>query len=439
MLVSRGRNPSAGEVIRQMVQAKDLRSRILTTLALLLLVRLGIYIPVPGIDREAFRSFIEQGGQLIGFLDIFTGGGLSTLGVFALGILPFINASIIIQLLTAALPQLEDLQKNEGEAGRRKIAQITRYLALGWGFIQSLVFALILRQYALPGVGEAVFVFQTALALVTGSMVVMWISEVITERGVGQGASLVIFVNIVATLPRALGSTIELAQSGDRSTVVGIVVLVLVFLVTIVGIVFVQEGSRRIPIVSAKRQVGGGGLLPSRQSYLPLKLNAGGVMPIIFASALVFLPLTIANITRAPWLIRVAGYLSPGSSTPWLYALVFFGLILGFSFFYASLTINPQDVATNLKRGGVAIPGVRPGSATATYLSGVQNRLTLLGGLFLGAVAIIPSAVEGATQVRTFQGLGATSLLILVGVAIDTAKQVQTYVISQRYEGMVRQ
>jgi len=439
MLVSRGRNPSAGEVIRQMVRAKDLRSRILTTLALLLLVRLGIYIPVPGIDREAFRSFIEQGGQLIGFLDIFTGGGLSTLGVFALGILPFINASIIIQLLTAALPQLEDLQKNEGEAGRRKIAQITRYLALGWGLLQSLVFALILRQYALPGLAESMFVFQTALALVTGSMVVMWISEVITERGVGQGASLVIFVNIVATLPRALGSTIELAQSGDRSTVVGIVVLVLVFLVTIVGIVFVQEGSRRIPIVSAKRQVGGGGLLPSRQSYLPLKLNAGGVMPIIFASALIFLPLTVANITRAPWLIRVASYLSPGSSIPWLYALVFFALILGFSFFYAFLTINPQDVATNLKRGGVAIPGVRPGSATTAYLTGVQNRLTLLGGLFLGAVAIIPSAVEGSTQVRTFQGLGATSLLILVGVAIDTAKQVQTYVISQRYEGMVRQ
>jgi preprotein translocase subunit SecY len=190
--------------------------------------------------------------------------------------------------------------------------------------------------------------------------------------------------------------------------------------------------------VSAKRQVGGASL-SARQSYLPLKLNAGGVMPIIFASAVVFLPLTIANLTGSPWLIQLAGYLNPNSSTPWLYALLFFALIVGFSFFYASLTVNPVDVAGNLKRGGVAIPGVRPGSATATYLSSVQNRLTLLGALFLGAVAIIPSAVEGATQVRTFQGLGATSLLILVGVAIDTAKQVQTYVISQRYEGMVRQ
>jgi len=439
MLVSRGRNPSAAEILVQLIQSKSLRERVLTTLGLLLLVRLGIYIPMPGIDRVAFQDFLSRGGQLIGFLDIFTGGGLSTLGVFALGILPFINASIIIQLLTAALPQLEELQKNEGEAGRRKLAQITRYVALGWGILQSVVFALILRQYATQGLAEPVFVIQTALALVTGSMVVMWISEVITERGIGQGASLVIFVNIVATLPKALGSTIELAQSGDRATVGGIVVLVLVFLVTIVGIIFVQEGSRRIPIVSAKRQVGGGGVLPARQSYLPLKLNAGGVMPIIFASAVVFLPLTIANLTRSPWLIQLAGSLNPNSSTPWLYALVFFALIVGFSFFYASLTVNPVDVATNLKRGGVAVPGVRPGSATATYLSGVQNRLTLLGALFLGAVAIIPSAVEGATQVRTFQGLGATSLLILVGVAIDTAKQVQTYVISQRYEGMVRQ
>ena len=438
MVVSRGRNPSAGEILTQLIQAKDLRNRVLVTLGLLLLVRLGIYIPVPGIDRVAFQSFIAQGGSLLGFLDIFTGGGISALGVFGLGILPFINASIILQLLTASLPQLEDLQKNEGEAGRRKIAQYTRYVALGWGILQSVVFALILRPYATAGTSELVFVLQTAVALVTGSMVVMWISEVITERGIGQGASLVIYLNIVATLPRALGSTIELAQSGDRSTVGGIVVLVAVFLLTIVGIVCVEEGNRRIPIVSAKRQVGGASL-SARQSYLPLKLNAGGVMPIIFASAVVFLPVTIANFTKSPWLIQVAAALSPNSSTPWLYALLFFALIIGFSFFYATLTINPVDVATNLKRSGVAIPGVRPGSATANYLGGVQNRLTLLGALFLGAVAIIPSAVESATQVKTFQGLGATSLLILVGVAIQTAKQLQTAVISQRYEGMVRQ
>ena len=437
MFVNKSRNPSASEILSQLFLNKELRSRVLTTLGLLLLVRLGIYIPMPGIDRVAFKSFIDQGGQLIGFLDIFTGGGISTLGIFALGILPFINASIIIQLLTASLPVLEDLQKNEGEAGRRKIAQITRYVSLGWGFLQSIIFSLILRQYAIEGISETTFVLQTSIALVTGSMLVMWFSEIITEKGIGQGASLVIFLNIVATLPKALSSTIEKAQTGDRGDVLGIAVLLGVFLLTIVGIIFVQEGARRIPIVSAKRQIGSSTLLPTRQSYLPLKLNAGGVMPIIFASALIFLPITIANVTGNPVLIKLANSLNPGSSNPWPYALTFFALILGFSYFYASLTINPVDVASNLKKGGVAIPGVRPGTNTTNYLSGIQNRLTLLGGVFLGSVAIIPAAVERATNVQTFQGLGATSLLILVGVAIDTAKQIQTYVISQRYEGLV--
>jgi preprotein translocase subunit SecY len=436
MVLSRGRNPSATEILSKIVQAKGLRDRVLITLGLLLLERLGIFIPVPGIDRTSFEQFVRQGGDFLMFVNIFTGGGLATLGVFTLGILPYINASIILQLLTAALPQLEDLQKNEGEAGRRKIAQITRYTALAWGIVQSVILALVLRQYALPGLPQWQFVLQTALALTAGSMAVMWISEVITERGIGQGASLVIYANIVATLPRALGATITQAKTGDRGTVTGIIILLLVFLATIIGIIFVEEGSRRIPIVSAKHQVGGaGGGLPARQSYMPLKLNASGVMPIIFASALVFLPLQIATWTKTPWLIQLAGYLSPNSSMPWIYALLFFSLIIAFSYFYTSLTLDPADIATNLKRSGVAIPGVRPGTATAAYLSNVQNQLTLLGGLFLGAVAIIPSAVEGAIQVKTFQGIGATSLLILVGVAIQTAKQVQTNVISLRYEG----
>ena len=437
MFVNKSRNPSASEIIIQLFTNKELRNRVLTTLGLLLLVRLGIYIPIPGINADKFADFIDRGGQLIGFLDIFTGGGISTLGIFALGILPFINASIIIQLLTASLPVLEDLQKNEGEAGRRKIAQITRYVSLGWGFLQSIIFANILLPYAEAGISQPTFILQTAIALVTGSMIVMWFSEIITEKGIGQGASLVIFLNIVSSLPKALSSTIEKAQTGDRGDVIGIAVLLGVFLLTIVGIIFVQEGARRIPIVSAKRQIGNASLLPTRQSYLPLKLNAGGVMPIIFASALIFLPITVANVTGNPILIKLAGSLNPSSPNPWPYALTFFALILGFSYFYASLTINPVDVASNLKKGGVAIPGVRPGTNTANYLSGIQNRLTLLGGLFLGSVAIIPAAVERATNVQTFQGLGATSLLILVGVAIDTAKQIQTYVISQRYEVLV--
>ncbi|MFN7677761.1 MAG: preprotein translocase subunit SecY [Cyanobacteriota bacterium] len=435
MVLSRGRNPSATEIFTKIVQSKGLRDRVFITLGLLLLERLGIFIPVPGIDRPAFEQLVRQGGDFLMFVNIFTGGGLAALGVFTLGILPYINASIILQLLTAALPQLEDLQKNEGEAGRRKIAQITRYAALAWGIIQSVILSFVLKTYALPGLPDWQFVLQTSLALTAGSMAVMWISEVITERGIGQGASLVIYANIVATLPRALAATITQAKTGDRGTVTGIIILLLVFLATIIGIIFVEEGSRRIPIVSAKHQVGGAGSLPARQSYMPLKLNASGVMPSIFASALVCLPLQLATWTKSPWLIQLAGYLSPNSSMPWIYALLFFTLIIAFSYFYTSLTLDPTEIATNLKRGGVAIPGVRPGSATALYLANVQNQLTLLGGLFLGAVAIIPSAVEGAIQVKTFQGIGATSLLILVGVAIQTAKQVQTYVISLRYEG----
>lgn len=438
MVVSRGKTPNAQETFFQMARASGLRGRILVTVGLLILCRLGIFIPVPGIDRVAFSNDLQGNanlGGVIGFLDIFSGGGLSALGVFALGILPYINASIILQLLTAAVPALEDLQKNEGEAGRRKIAQLTRYVSLGWAVLQSIVIAVWVTRYAVaPG---PLFTIQTALALVAGSMFVMWISEVITERGIGNGASLLIFLNIVATLPRSLQQTLELAQSGDRSTVGGIIILLVVFLATIVGIVFVQEGTRRIPVVSARRQVGNR-VYSERSSYLPLRLNQGGVMPIIFASAILVLPFSLANFTSNETVLRIANYLSPNGPTPWLYALFYLVLIVAFSYFYASLILNPVDLAQNLKKMGSSIPGIRPGRATSDYVQGVLNRLTILGAVFLGMVAIIPTAVEGATRIRTFQGFGATSLLILVGVAIDTAKQVQTYVISQRYEGMVK-
>ena len=441
MVVSRDRKPTAQETFLQMAQAAGLRGRVLVTVGLLILVRLGIYLPVPGIDRVAFDQAIQssQLGGIVGFLDIFSGGGLSALGIFALGILPFINASIIIQLLTAALPSLEDLQKNEGEAGRRKISQITRYVALGWAIIQGIGISLWIAN--LPGVvadpGIA-FGLKTVLALTTGSMFVMWIGELITERGIGNGASLLIFLNIVSTFPRAVGQTLELAQNGDRETIGGIVILMLAFLATIVGIVFVQEGARRIPIVSARRQVGRRNY-PERSSYLPLRLNQGGVMPIIFATAVLVLPASLAQFTNNEILARVASYLSPTGVAPWLYALVYLILILFFSYFYASLVVNPVDMAQNLKKMGASIPGIRPGQATSRRIQQILDRLTFLGAIFLGLVAFLPTAVESATNIRTFQGLGATSFLIIVGVAIDTAKQVQTYVISQRYEGMVKQ
>jgi preprotein translocase subunit SecY len=340
-----------------------------------------------------------------------------------------------VQLLTAALPSLEDLQKNEGEAGRRKISQITRYVSLGWAILQSIGIAIWVSPFAQAP--APLFIAQTALALTAGSMFVMWVSELVTERGIGNGASLLIFINIVSVLPRSLGQTFELAQSGDTQVVGRVVVLLLVFLVTIVGIVFVQEGTRRIPIISARRQVGRKVYRESR-SYLPLRLNQGGVMPIIFASSVLIVPSFLAQSLNNPFLVQVANVLSPNGPAPWAYALFYLTLILFFSYFYASLIVNPVDMSQNLKKMGASIPGIRPGQKTSDYVEKVLNRLTFLGAIFLGLVAIVPTAVESAIGVQTFRGFGATSLLILVGVAIETAKQIQTYVISQRYEGMVK-
>jgi preprotein translocase subunit SecY len=443
MVVSRDKTPTAQETFMQMAQAAGLRGRLLITIGLLVLVRLGVYLPVPGVDLARFSREVQD-TPLIGFLDVFSGGGLSLLGIFALGILPFINASIIMQLLTAALPSLENLQKNEGEAGRRKISQITRYVALGWAALQSVMLTTWVQSYAYdPG---PVFFAETVIAFTAGSMFVMWISELITERGIGNGASLLIFVNIVAVLPTILGQTVGVAQQGGRDEIAKVVILLLAFLLMIVGIVFVQEGTRRIPIISARRQVGRR-LYRERTNYLPLRLNQGGVMPIIFASAVLFLPASLAQFTQGKdgllgdlnqVLAPVSNAIRMDGPTPWIYVLVFFTLILFFSYFYSSLIVNPVDMSQNLKKMGSSIPGIRPGRATSEYLERVINRLTFLGAAFLSVVATVPTAVESAMGIQTLRGLGSTSLLILVGVAIDTAKQIQTYVISQRYEGMVK-
>lgn len=447
MVVSRGKTPSAQETFMQMAQAAGLRGRIFITLGLLILVRLGIYLPVPGINRDAFKTAFA-GNPVFGFLDFFSGGGFSALGIFALGIIPFINASIILQLLTAALPSLERLQKDEGEAGRRKISQITRYVALGWAIIQSTGFAILVNgavaKVEVNGVVTEIpvvpnpgplFIAQMIVALTAGSMFVMWVGELITERGVGNGASLLIFLSIVSGLPSTLGNALQIAEQGEVSKVI---ILISVFILMIVGIVFVQEGTRRIPIVYARRQVGRR-TYQEQKSYLPLRLNSGGVMPIIFASAMLILPGTLAGLTNNQTLIEFAGYLSPNSSLPWVYVIFYLSMIVFFSYFYASLVVNPIDMSQNLKKMGASIPGIRPGRATTEYVERVLNRLTLLGAFFLGAVVLIPVAAERAVGGGIFSGFGATSLLILVGVAIDTAKQIQTYVISQRYEGMVKQ
>ncbi len=446
---SRERAPSAQETFTQMAQTAGLRGRVLVTIGLLILARLGVYLPLPGIDRVAFAAAVKN-SSVIGFLDIFSGGGISAVGVFALGILPYINASIIIQLLTTALPALEKLQKEEGEAGRRKISQITRYVSLAWGIINSIGISLWLKNYANDP--SPLFVATSAIALVAGSMFIMWISELITEKGIGNGASLLIFINILAVFPKYLIDTFDQAKTGGNQILINALILIAVFLVMIVCIVFIQEGSRQIPIISAKRQVGRR-LYRERTSYLPLRLIQGGVMPIIFASSVLALPQALAQFTTPKdgvasnqfmgalntGVVAVSNAMNPNGTTPWIYLAVYMTLIIFFSYFYSTLVVNPVDMAQNLKKMGASIPGVRPGQATSKYVEGVLNRLTLLGAFFLGAVAIIPGIIETSLGVTTFKGFGATSLLILVGVAIETAKQIQTYVISQRYEGMVKQ
>ncbi len=440
MVVNRDKAPTAQETLFQMVQSPALRSRLLLTIGLLVLLRLGIFIPIPGINRALFAERIAN-DSVLGFLDLFAGGGLKALGVFALGIIPYINASIILQLLTAAIPALEDLQKNEGEAGRRKIAQLTRYLAGGWAIIQSTLLTVgLLGGFGGPG-SVALhpglpFVIETVVTLTAGSMFVMWTGELITERGIGNGASLLIALNIVSSLPSNLGKTLELAQSGSQERLGGVVIVLLVFLAMVFGIVFVQEAMRRIPILIARRQIGRV-QANDKSSYLPLRLNQGGVMPIIFASSVLSLPSFLGTSLNNPAISNFIGaYLRPATLS---YDLVYFFMILFFSYFYASLVVQPDEMAKNLKKMGASIPGIRPGQDTTRHIQGILNRLTFLGALFLGAVAIVPQAVEGLADVRTFQGFGATSLLILVSVAIDTSKQIQTFVISERYEGMVKQ
>ncbi len=429
-------SPTTQQLFSQLAQSSNIRGRILFTIGLLTLARLGIVVPLPGVDQAKFTGFVAN-NPVVGFLDVFTGRGLSSLGVFALGILPFINASIIVQLLVPIFPQLEALQKDEGEQGRRQIAQYTRFLALGWAIIQGVALSLYIQSNGYATQPGPLFVIGTTVALVAGAMFVMWVGELITEKGIGNGASLLIFVSIASSLPRTIGNTVALVQR-DNSLIFGALVLVAVFVGMVVAIVFVQEGTRRIPILSAKRQVGPRGTFNQQgTSYLPLRVNQGGVMPIIFASSLLVLPMTVAQFSGAPQAIvgAINNALSP---TSWIHTALYLVLILFFSYFYASLIINPEDLSKNLKRMGSSIPGVRPGKATADYVMKIVNRLTLIGAVFLGLVAVVPTIIEQTTRVTTFNGLGATSLLILVGVAIDTAKQVQTYMISQRYEGMVK-
>jgi preprotein translocase subunit SecY len=408
-----------------------IQSRVILTFLLIILSRFGTFIPVPGVDHDAFYQSISN-NPIVSFLNIFSGGGFASIGVFALGIVPYINASILIQLGTTSIPSLEKLQKEEGEAGRQKISQVTRYIALGWAIIQSIGVSFWVRPYVFNW--DIQFVIEMTLALTTGSMLVMWISEQITEKGIGNGASMLIFVNIISGLPKLIQQSSGPVES--KGNLFELIALALIFLIMIIGIIFIQEGTRRIPIISARQL--GKGQIQNKTSYLPLRLNQGGVMPIIFASAFLVLPAYISQITTNSIILSISNLLSPSSTNKSIYLLFYFLLILFFSYFYASLILNPSDVSKNLKKMESSIPGIRPGKATTDYLQKTLNRLTFLGALFLAFIALVPSLIESITNISTFKGLGATSLLILVGVAIDTSKQVQTYLISKNYENILR-
>ena len=401
----------------------SLTKKIMYTIITLIVARIGIFIPIPGIDHDNLSNSINN-NALVNFLNIFSGGGLSTIGMFALGIIPYINASIITQLCTKIIPYLENLQKEEGEAGRRKITQITRYLTLFWSIIQSLAISLWIKPYVFNW--NINFILDCMVTLTTGSIIIMWLSELITEYGIGNGASLLIFQNIVSGIPKSLPTYSYLLKT-EKSTLITIGSL---FLCMLSITILIQEGTKKIDIISAKQLNNTKNL--NSKSYIPLKINQGGVMPIVFASAaMTMVTYVLNNISN-----NKASITSLRDSP--LYIVIYGSLIIIFSYFYASLILNPDDIAKNLKKMGASIPGFRPGYKTSKYIKYILNRLTFLGSIFLFLVALIPSVITNFTDLKIFQGLGATSLLILVGVAIDTAKQIQTYIISEKYNIMIQ-
>ncbi len=414
----------------------DLRRRIVFLILALVVYRLGAHIPVPGIDPAQLEQlFKSQAGGILAMFNMFSGGALSRFTVFALGIMPYISASIIMQLMTYVVPTLEALKK-EGEAGRRKITQYTRYGTLVLAIFQSLSIALALEGspglVLAPGFG---FRMTAVVSLVAGTMFLMWLGEQITERGLGNGISILIFAGIVAGLPSAIGGLFELVRTGAMSPVASLFIIALVILVTY-AVVFVERGQRKILVNYAKRQVGNK-VYGGQSSHLPLKLNMAGVIPPIFASSIILLPATIvgwfATGEGLRWLKDMAGALSPGQP---VYVLLYAAMIVFFCFFYTALVFNSRETADNLKKSGAFIPGIRPGEQTARHIDKILSRLTLVGAIYITAVCLLPEFLVLRYNVPFY--FGGTSLLIIVVVTMDFWAQVQSYVMSQQYESLLK-
>jgi len=412
----------------------ELRNRLLFVIGALFVFRVGTFIPVPGIDpAELARLFESQRGTILDMFNMFSGGALERLSLFALGIMPYISASIIMQLLTVVVPSLEQLKK-EGEAGRRKITQYTRYGTVVLATFQS--FGVAIGLYGQPGlvtIGEYQFYFTTVVTLLTGTMFLMWLGEQITERGVGNGISLIIFAGIVAGLPRAVGGTLELARTGEMTIFTVIILFMLVIAVT-AFVVFVEKGQRRITVNYAKRQQGRR-MYAAQSSHLPLKLNMAGVIPPIFASSLILFPSTMGKWAGgdSEWISNLVTMMSPGQP---LYVLTYALLIIFFCFFYTALVFNSRETAENLKKSGAFIPGIRPGEQTAKYVDGVLTRLTTAGAIYITSVSILPEFMILYWNVPFY--FGGTSLLIIVVVIMDFLAQVQSHMMSHQYEGLMK-
>ncbi|RJQ60299.1 MAG: preprotein translocase subunit SecY [Desulfobacteraceae bacterium] len=415
----------------------ELKKRIIYTLALLAVYRVGVHVPAPGIDSMALASFFARAkGTLLGLFDMFSGGALEQMSVFALGIMPYISASIILQLLTVVIPHLERLSK-EGEQGRKKITQYTRYGTVVLSIIQGFGISIGLETMSAPGGAPVVisagwqFRILTVITLTAGTAFIMWLGEQITERGIGNGISLIIFAGIVARMPSAVGNTFRLLSTGEMG-IFPILILAVLMIAVIGFIIFVEQGQRRIPVQYAKRVVGRR-MYGGQSTHLPLKINTSGVIPPIFASSIIMFPATLASFIKLPWMQSVAGAMRPGSL---FYELLYVGFIFFFCYFYTAVTFNPVDVAENMKKQGGYIPGIRPGRRTADYIDRVLTRITLGGAIYISAVCVLPSILISRFNVPFY--FGGTALLIVVGVAIDTVAQIESHMLTRHYEGFLK-
>ena len=440
------RMPTSADLM-SMWNASGLKSKIIFTILMIAAFRFGVQMPVFGINNAIFSN-IASGNNLIGFLDLFSGGALGKVSIFALGIGPFITASIIIQLMAVVIPSLEKLQKEEGEAGRRKLSQYTRIFTVILAAFQAVIFMVYMNHLPgaiLPGINPVMFYISSVAVLTAGSVLVMWLSELITEKGIGNGGSLIIFIGIISGIPIYSSRTAQMVAR-DSSLGFGLFMLLLIFFATMVVIVIMQEAVRKVTIINPKRQVGNkvyGGV----NTFIPFKLNPGGVMPIIFAIAILLFPTTALSLVGqanlpSGWIknsvMGLTQFLSPDGIP---YYIIYFLLIFALTFFYASIMPNmqPKDIATNLKKYGSSIPGIKPGKPTAEALDKILSKTTFIGAIALGLIALVPSFASYATGIKTLQGIGATSLIIMVGVALDLINQVRSHLLARNYETFLKQ